>query len=74
MGPRTRLAATLVVLLAAPTLAANLGEIQKTGVLRVLKALDEHITNVRRSIAWNRLVVKYFGASALEVLREARAE
>jgi len=72
MGPRTRLAATLVVLLAASTLAADLGEIQKTGVLRVLKAL--HITNVRRSIAWNRLVVKYFGASALEVLREARAE
>jgi len=40
----------------------------------LLKALDEHITNVRRSMAWNRLVVKYFGASALEVLREARAE
>ncbi len=155
MGRRTRLAAALVVLLAAPSLAADLDEIQKTGVLRVLvvdgfpvfyslkpdgpprldreilegfarlqkvkivtveapswdedalllkpadpelqlglflgppqnlalgirrdspvllEALDEHITNVRHSMAWNRLVVRYFGASALEVLREARPE
>jgi membrane-bound lytic murein transglycosylase F len=36
-------------------------------------ALDEYIVNVRRSPTWSRLVVKYFGESAAEVLRKARA-
>jgi membrane-bound lytic murein transglycosylase F len=36
------------------------------------KALDAYITSVRRSAMWSRLVVKYFGNSALAVLQEAR--
>ena len=39
---------------------------------RLLAALNEYITNVRRSATWNRLVVKYFGPSAVEILRRAR--
>jgi ABC-type amino acid transport substrate-binding protein len=38
------------------------------------RALDEYIENTRRSLAWNRLVVKYFGEAALEILRRARGE
>ena len=40
----------------------------------LLSALDAYIDNVRRTATWNRLVVKYFGASAPEVLRQARAQ
>jgi ABC-type amino acid transport substrate-binding protein len=40
----------------------------------LLAALDDYIENLRRTATWNRLVVKYFGASAPEVLRKARAE
>jgi ABC-type amino acid transport substrate-binding protein len=36
------------------------------------RALDEYLTGVKRSENWSRLVVKYFGESALEVLRPAR--
>lgn len=36
-------------------------------------ALDEYIQNVRRTPTWSRLVVKYFGENAPEVLRSARA-
>lgn len=39
----------------------------------LLKALDAYLESSRRSGAWNRLVVKYFGESALEVLKKARA-
>jgi membrane-bound lytic murein transglycosylase F len=35
----------------------------------LLHALDEYITNVRRTPTWNRLVVKYYGDLALEVLK-----
>jgi ABC-type amino acid transport substrate-binding protein len=38
------------------------------------QALDEYLSNFRRTPSWNRLLVKYFGGSALEVLRRARAE
>lgn len=37
------------------------------------KGLDAYITNLRRSPTWSRLVVKYFGASALDILKAARA-
>jgi len=37
-------------------------------------ALDEYLTNVRRSPTWSRLVVKYFGESGLEILKKSRAE
>lgn len=38
----------------------------------LLKALNEYLGNVRRTPAWNRLVVKYFGPAALDVLQSAR--
>jgi ABC-type amino acid transport substrate-binding protein len=37
-------------------------------------ALNEYIHNLRRTPTWSRLVVKYFGETALEVLRKARGE
>lgn len=40
----------------------------------LVAALDGYIENLRRTASWNRLVLKYFGASAPEVLRKARAE
>jgi membrane-bound lytic murein transglycosylase F len=41
---------------------------------QLLKALDEYITNMRRTTTWSRLVVKYHGEAALELLRKARNE
>lgn len=35
-------------------------------------ALDEYIENTRHGMAWNRLVVKYFGEAAPEILKKAR--
>jgi ABC-type amino acid transport substrate-binding protein len=40
----------------------------------LVKALDEYIDNLRKTATWSRLAVKYFGASAPEVLKKARAE
>jgi ABC-type amino acid transport substrate-binding protein len=37
-------------------------------------ALDEHINTLRRDPSWYRLVVKYFGRSAPDILLRARAE
>jgi ABC-type amino acid transport substrate-binding protein len=37
-------------------------------------ALDAYIDNLRKTATWSRLAVKYFGASAPEVLKKARAE
>jgi hypothetical protein len=39
-----------------------------------LKALDEYIENLRRTPTWSRLVVKYFGERAPDVLKKARME
>ena len=39
----------------------------------LLAALNDYIGNLRHSPTWSRLVVKYFGDSALEVLKKARA-
>ncbi len=36
------------------------------------QALDEYVTNFRRTSTWNRLVVKSYGELALEVLKNAR--
>jgi len=44
----------------------------RKGTPQLLAALDEFITNMRRSPTWSRLVVKYYGDLALEVLRKAR--
>jgi polar amino acid transport system substrate-binding protein len=38
----------------------------------LLKALNEYLGHMRRSPSWNRLVVKYFGPAALDVLQSAR--
>ena len=38
------------------------------------KALTEYVDNFRRTPAWNRLVVKYMGEAAPEILRRARTE
>jgi peptidoglycan lytic transglycosylase F len=38
----------------------------------LLKALNEYLGNMRKSPSWNRLVVKYFGPAALDVLQAAR--
>jgi ABC-type amino acid transport substrate-binding protein len=39
---------------------------------QLLAALDDYVTNVRRTPTWSRLVVKYFGESGLEILRRSR--
>jgi len=46
----------------------------RKGDKALLAALDEYIENLRRTPSWSRLVVKYFGEAAPEVLRKARAE
>jgi ABC-type amino acid transport substrate-binding protein len=37
-------------------------------------ALDAYISNLRKTPTWSRLVVKYFGSSALDVLKRAELE
>jgi len=41
---------------------------------RLREALDQYITNLRRTPTWGRLVVKYFGDRAPELLKRARGE
>jgi ABC-type amino acid transport substrate-binding protein len=41
---------------------------------KLREALDDYLTSVRRTPTWSRLVVKYFGEDAPEVLRKARAD
>lgn len=38
------------------------------------RELDEYVGNLRRTPTWNRLVVKYFGDAAVEILKRAQAE
>jgi ABC-type amino acid transport substrate-binding protein len=38
----------------------------------LLKALNEYIANLRRTATWSRLVIKYFGDAAPEILKKAR--
>lgn len=40
----------------------------------LLAALDEYVGNLRHTPTWSRLVVKYFGDDAPEILRKARSE
>jgi ABC-type amino acid transport substrate-binding protein len=46
----------------------------RRGDAELLKALDEYIENLRRTPTWSRLVVKYFGGAAPDVLKKARTE
>jgi membrane-bound lytic murein transglycosylase F len=36
------------------------------------QAIDQYLNNVRRTATWSRLVTKYYGESALEILRKSR--
>jgi membrane-bound lytic murein transglycosylase F len=47
--------------------------VRKTSPL-LLKSLDEYVANMRRSASWSRLVVKYFGEHALEILKKSRSQ
>jgi ABC-type amino acid transport substrate-binding protein len=38
------------------------------------RALDDYLSNLRRTQTWGRLVVKYFGDAAPELLKRARGE
>jgi ABC-type amino acid transport substrate-binding protein len=40
----------------------------------LLKFLNEYIENLRRTPTWSRLVVKYFGEQAPDILRKARQQ
>ena len=40
----------------------------------LLAALNEYIENLRRTPTWSRLVVKYFGEAAPEILKKAREQ
>jgi polar amino acid transport system substrate-binding protein len=44
----------------------------RKGDTALLGALNEYISNLRRTPTWSRLVVDYFGADAIEVLKKAR--
>jgi ABC-type amino acid transport substrate-binding protein len=44
------------------------------GSPQLLAALNEHIALLRRTGTWNRLVVKYFGATAPVILNQAQAQ
>jgi ABC-type amino acid transport substrate-binding protein len=37
-------------------------------------ALSDYVANVRKTATWSRLVIKYFGESAADVLKKARGE
>jgi hypothetical protein len=37
-------------------------------------SLNEYVENTRKTPTWSRLVVKYFGSAAPEILKKARAE
>jgi membrane-bound lytic murein transglycosylase F len=46
----------------------------KKGDRALLAALDDYVASVRRTPTWSRLVVKYFGDEAPEILKRAREE
>jgi membrane-bound lytic murein transglycosylase F len=41
---------------------------------QLLGALNEYVGNTRKTLTWNRLVVKYLGPAALEALKRSRTE
>jgi ABC-type amino acid transport substrate-binding protein len=46
----------------------------RKGEAQLLLSLNDYIENLRRTPTWSRLVVKYFGESAIEILNKARAQ
>jgi polar amino acid transport system substrate-binding protein len=55
-------------------LHASLAYAVRKSDAELLKALNNYIDNLRKSQTWNRLVVKYFGEAAPEILKKARVE
>lgn len=53
---------------------ASLAYAVRKGDRALLAALNEYVDNLRKTPSWSRLVVKYFGGAAPEVLRKARRE
>jgi membrane-bound lytic murein transglycosylase F len=52
--------------------ATNAGFAVRKDEPALLQALNDYLENVRRTATWSRLVVKYFGDDALEVLKKSR--
>jgi membrane-bound lytic murein transglycosylase F len=46
----------------------------KKGDRALLSSLDDYVASMRRTSTWSRLVVKYFGDEAPEILKRAREE
>jgi len=46
----------------------------RKGDPELLKALNAYIDNLRKTPTWSRLVVKYFGEAAPEILKKARTQ
>ena len=46
----------------------------RKGDRTLLAALDDYVASMRRTSTWSRLVVKYFGDEAPEILKRAREE
>jgi membrane-bound lytic murein transglycosylase F len=46
----------------------------RKGDTALLAALNDYIDNLRRTPTWSRLVVKYFGEAAPEILKKARQQ
>ena len=46
----------------------------RKGDSALLAELNTYVDNFRRSPAWSRLVVKYFGAEAPDILKKARGD
>jgi ABC-type amino acid transport substrate-binding protein len=44
----------------------------RKGDVELLRVLNEFVETVRHTTTWNRLVVKFFGANALDVLKRSR--
>lgn len=53
--------------------AASLAYGVRKGDPDLLQALNEYIRNFRRTPSWNRLLVRYFGENAPEILKKARS-
>jgi membrane-bound lytic murein transglycosylase F len=46
----------------------------RKGTPELRRSLDEYLGNVRKTPTWSRLVVKYFGVTALDILKKAVEE
>jgi ABC-type amino acid transport substrate-binding protein len=53
---------------------ASLAYAVRKGDHALLEALNQYVDNLRKTPSWSRLVVKYFGEAAPEVLKKARGQ